>query len=182
MGNKLYVGNLAYSVRDESLQQAFGQFGSVTSAKVMMDRETGRSKGFGFVEMSSPAEAQAAMNAMNGQPLEGRAIVVNEARPREERPGGGGGYGGGGGGYGGGGGGGYGGGGGGRSGGGGGYGGGAGGGGGGYGGGGGSRSGGGGGGGYGGGGGGAGGGGGGRSPYGTGRGPRGGGGGGSQGY
>ena len=95
MGNKLYVGNLAYSVRDESLQQAFGQFGSVTSAKVMMDRETGRSKGFGFVEMSSPAEAQAAMNAMNGQPLEGRAIVVNEARPREERPGGGGGYGGG---------------------------------------------------------------------------------------
>ena len=177
MGNKLYVGNLAYSVRDESLQQAFGQFGSVTSAKVMMDRETGRSKGFGFVEMSSPAEAQAAMNAMNGQPLEGRAIVVNEARPREERPGGGGGYGGGGGGYGGGGGG--------RSGGGGGYGGGAGGGGGGYGGGGGCRSGGGG--GYGGGGGGgAGGGGGGRSPYGTGRGPRGGGGGGygggSQGY
>ena len=98
MGNKLYVGNLAYSVRDESLQQAFGQFGSVTSAKVMMDRETGRSKGFGFVEMSSPAEAQAAMNAMNGQPLEGRAIVVNEARPREERPGGGGGGGAGGGG------------------------------------------------------------------------------------
>jgi RNA recognition motif-containing protein len=99
MGNKLYVGNLAYSVRDESLQQAFGQFGAVTSAKVMMDRETGRSKGFGFVEMSSPAEATAAMNAMNGQPLEGRAIVVNEARPREDRPaGGGGGYGGGGGG------------------------------------------------------------------------------------
>lgn len=171
MGNKLYVGNLAYSVRDESLQETFSQFGSVTSAKVMMDRETGRSKGFGFVEMSSPAEAQAAMNAMNGQPLEGRAIVVNEARPREERPGGFGGGGGrsGGGGYGGGGGG-YGGGGGGRSGGGGGYGGGGGGG------------------GYGGGGGGAGGGGGGRSPYGTGRGPRGGGGsgggygGGSQGY
>ena len=97
MGNKLYVGNLAYSVRDESLQQAFGEFGAVTSAKVMMDRETGRSKGFGFVEMSSPAEAQAAMNAMNGQPLEGRAIVVNEARPREERPGGFGGGGGGGG-------------------------------------------------------------------------------------
>ena len=106
MGNKLYVGNLAYSVRDESLQETFSQFGSVTSAKVMMDRETGRSKGFGFVEMSSPAEAQAAMNAMNGQPLEGRAIVVNEARPREERPGGFGGGGGGrsgGGGYGGGG-------------------------------------------------------------------------------
>ena len=111
MGNKLYVGNLAYSVRDDSLQQAFGEFGTVTSAKVMMDRETGRSKGFGFVEMGSDAEAQAAINGMNGQPLEGRSIVVNEARPREERPGGfRGGYGGGGGGgggYGGGGGGGY---------------------------------------------------------------------------
>jgi len=88
VGNKLYVGNLAYSVRDESLQQAFGQFGHVASAKVMMDRETGRSKGFGFVEMGSDAEAQAAINGMNGQPLEGRAIVVNEARPREDRPGG----------------------------------------------------------------------------------------------
>ena len=88
MGNKLYVGNLAYSVRDDSLQQAFAQFGTVTSAKVMMDRESGRSKGFGFVEMGSDAEAQAAINGMNGQPLEGRAIVVNEARPREERPGG----------------------------------------------------------------------------------------------
>ena len=129
MGNKLYVGNLAYSVRDESLQQAFSQYGTVTSAKVMMDRETGRSKGFGFVEMGTDAEAQAAINGMNGQALEGRAIVVNEARPREERPGGyrggggGGSYGGGGGGYGGGGGGGYGGGGGGggRGGGGGGY-------------------------------------------------------------
>ena len=98
MGNKLYVGNLAYSVRDESLQQAFGEFGTVTSAKVMMDRDTGRSKGFGFVEMGSDAEAQAAINGMNGQPLEGRAIVVNEARPREERPGGFGGGGGGGGG------------------------------------------------------------------------------------
>jgi RNA recognition motif-containing protein len=110
MGNKLYVGNLAYSVRDDSLQQAFGEFGTVTSAKVMMDRETGRSKGFGFVEMGSDAEAQAAINGMNGQALEGRAIVVNEARPREERPGGFGGGGGGrsgGGGYGGGGGGGY---------------------------------------------------------------------------
>ena len=101
MGNKLYVGNLAYSVRDESLQESFSQFGTVSSAKVMMDRETGRSKGFGFVEMGSDAEAQAAINGMNGQPLEGRAIVVNEARPREERPGGfggggGGGYGGGG--------------------------------------------------------------------------------------
>ena len=98
MGNKLYVGNLAYSVRDESLQQAFSQFGNVTSAKVMMDRDTGRSKGFGFVEMGNDAEAQAAVNGMNGQPLEGRAIVVNEARPREERPGGFGGGGGGGGG------------------------------------------------------------------------------------
>ena len=107
MGNKLYVGNLAYSVRDESLQSSFGQFGTVTSAKVMMDRETGRSKGFGFVEMGSDAEAQAAINGMNGQSLDGRAIVVNEARPREERPGGfgggGGGRSGGGGGYGGGG-------------------------------------------------------------------------------
>jgi len=125
VGNKLYVGNLAYSVRDESLHQAFSQFGAVTSAKVMMDRDTGRSKGFGFVEMSTDAEAQAGINGMNGQQLEGRAIVVNEARPREPRAGGGG-YGGGGGGYGGGGGGGYGGGGGGyggggRSGGGGGY-------------------------------------------------------------
>jgi RNA recognition motif-containing protein len=107
VGNKLYVGNLAYSVRDDSLQQAFSQFGTVTSAKVMMDRDTGRSKGFGFVEMGSDAEAQAAINGMNGQPLEGRAVVVNEARPREERPGGfggsRGGYGGGGGGGGGGG-------------------------------------------------------------------------------
>ncbi len=95
MGNKLYVGNLAYSVRDDSLLQAFAQFGTVTSAKVMMDRETGRSKGFGFVEMGSDAEAQAAINGMNGQPLDGRAVVVNEARPREERPGGFGGGGGG---------------------------------------------------------------------------------------
>jgi RNA recognition motif-containing protein len=124
MGNKLYVGNLAYGVRDDELQQAFAPFGTVTSAKVMMDRDTGRSKGFGFVEMGSDAEAQAAITGMNGQALEGRAIVVNEARPREERPGGfggGGRSGGGGGGYGGGSGGGYGGGGGGRSGGGGGY-------------------------------------------------------------
>ncbi|MDM0044558.1 RNA-binding protein [Variovorax dokdonensis] len=101
MGNKLYVGNLPYSVRDGDLEQAFGQFGSVTSAKVMMERETGRSKGFGFVEMGSDAEAQAAINGMNGQPLGGRSVVVNEARPMEPRPprsGGGGGYGGGGGG------------------------------------------------------------------------------------
>jgi hypothetical protein len=129
MGNKLYVGNLPYSVRDSDLEQAFGQFGAVTSAKVMMERDTGRSKGFGFVEMGSDAEAQAAITGMNGQPLGGRSVVVNEARPMESRPrgfggggSGGGGYGGGGGGYGGGGGGGgYGGGGGGRSGGGGGY-------------------------------------------------------------
>jgi len=103
VGNKLYVGNLAYSVRDDSLMQAFSSFGTVTSAKVMMDRETGRSKGFGFVEMGSDAEAQAAINGMNGQALEGRAVVVNEARPREERPGGFGGGGGSRGGYGGGG-------------------------------------------------------------------------------
>ena len=103
MGNKLYVGNLSYSVRDESLQQAFSQFGQVTSAKVMMDRDSGRSKGFGFVEMGSDAEAQAAIRGMNGQPLDGRAIVVNEARPKEDRPGGGYGGGGGGRGYGGGG-------------------------------------------------------------------------------
>ncbi len=88
MGNKLYVGNLPYSVRDNDLEQAFSQFGSVTSAKVMMERDTGRSKGFGFVEMGSDAEAQAAINGMNGQPLEGRPVVVNEARPREDRPGG----------------------------------------------------------------------------------------------
>jgi hypothetical protein len=112
MGNKLYVGNLPYSVRDGDLEQSFGQFGTVTSAKVMMERDTGRSKGFGFVEMGSDAEAQAAINGMNGQPLGGRSLVVNEARPMEPRPprSGGGGYGGGGGGgggYGGGGGGGY---------------------------------------------------------------------------
>ena len=98
VGNKLYVGNLAYSVRDENLQQSFAEFGSVTSAKVMMDRDTGRSKGFGFVEMGSPAEAQAAIRGMNGTAIDGRALVVNEARPREERPGGFGGGGGGGGG------------------------------------------------------------------------------------
>ena len=114
MGNKLYVGNLPYSVRDGDLEQAFGAFGAVTSAKVMMERDTGRSKGFGFVEMGSDAEAQAAIEGMNGQALGGRNVVVNEARPMEARPPrsggggfggprGGGGYGGGGGGYGGGG-------------------------------------------------------------------------------
>ena len=97
MGNKLYVGNLAYSIRDNDLEQAFSQFGAVSSAKVMMERDTGRSKGFGFVEMGSDAEAQAAINGMNGQPLGGRSIVVNEARPMEPRPPRTGGYGGGGG-------------------------------------------------------------------------------------
>ena len=97
MGNKLYVGNLPYTVRDEDLQQSFGQFGSVTSAKVMMERDTGRSKGFGFVEMGSDAEAQAAIAGMNGQSLGGRSITVNEARPMEARPPRTGGFGGGGG-------------------------------------------------------------------------------------
>jgi hypothetical protein len=104
MGNKLYVGNLPYSVRDGDLEQAFSAFGAVTSAKVMMERDTGRSKGFGFVEMGSDAEAQAAIEGMNGHPMGGRSLVVNEARPMEpRRPGGGGFGGGGGGGYGGGG-------------------------------------------------------------------------------
>jgi hypothetical protein len=105
MGNKLYVGNLPYTVRDGDLEQSFSQFGVVTSAKVMMERDTGRSKGFGFVEMGSDAEAQAAIEGMNGQPMGGRSLVVNEARPMEPRRpprsggfggGGGGGYGGGG--------------------------------------------------------------------------------------
>nr|WP_311223273.1 MULTISPECIES: RNA-binding protein [unclassified Acidovorax] len=120
MGNKLYVGNLPYSFRDSDLEQTFSQFGAVNSAKVMMERDTGRSKGFGFVEMSNDAEAQAAIQAVHGQNFGGRDLVVNEARPMEPRPprsggGFGGGGNGGGGGYGGGGGGGYGGGGGGRS-------------------------------------------------------------------
>jgi len=107
MGNKLYVGNLPYSFRDDDLQQAFAAHGTVTSAKVMMERDTGRSKGFGFVEMGNDAEAQTAINAMNGQQFGGRGLVVNEARPMEPRPprSGGGGFGGGsggGGGYGGG--------------------------------------------------------------------------------
>ena len=124
MGKKLYVGNLAYSIGDSDLQRLFEAHGSVTCAQVIMDRDTGRSKGFGFVEMGSDAEAQAAITAMNGVEIDGRALTVNEARPKPEGgrgPGGGGGrgYGGGGGGggrgFGGGGGGGYGGGGGGRS-------------------------------------------------------------------
>ena len=96
MGNKLYVGNLPYTVRDSDLEQAFSQFGAVTSAKVMMERDTGRSKGFGFVEMGSDAEAQAAITGMNGQSLGGRSVTVNEARPMEARPPRTGGYGGGG--------------------------------------------------------------------------------------
>ena len=105
MGNKLYVGNLPYTFRDEDLHQTFSQYGTVNSAKVMMERDTGRSKGFGFVEMGSEAEAQSAISGTHGQSFGGRNLVVNEARPMEPRPprSGGGGYGGGGGGYGGGG-------------------------------------------------------------------------------
>ncbi|HEY4665648.1 MAG TPA: RNA-binding protein [Comamonas sp.] len=95
MGNKLYVGNLPYGVRDHDLQQAFTQFGTVVSAKVMMERDTGRSKGFGFVEMGAENEASAAIQGMNGQPLGGRSLVVNEARPMEPRAPRTGGYGGG---------------------------------------------------------------------------------------
>lgn len=105
MENRLYVGNLSYSMRDDSLQQQFAAFGNVVSSKVMMERDTGRSKGFGFVEMSSPAEAQAAIQGLNGKEVDGRALTVNIARPMEprsggfgggDRRGGGGGYGGGG--------------------------------------------------------------------------------------
>ena len=111
MGRKIYVGNLAYGVRDSDLQELFAAHGTVDTAQVIMDRDTGRSKGFGFVEMSSDQEARAAIAALNGKEVDGRNLTVNEARPKEE----GGGRGkGGGGGYGGGGGGGYGGGGGGR--------------------------------------------------------------------
>jgi len=100
MGRKLYVGNLPYRLRDSDLQDMFAEHGTVDSAQVIMDRDTGRSKGFGFVEMSNDQEAQAAISALNGRDLEGRSLTVNEARPREE--GGGGGRGGGGGGRGGG--------------------------------------------------------------------------------
>lgn len=95
MENKLYVGNLSYSMTDDDLGEQFSQFGNVQSAKVMSDRDTGRSKGFGFVEMSSAAEAQAAIDALNGKSVGGRPLVVNVARPREERPRGAGGFGGG---------------------------------------------------------------------------------------
>lgn len=88
--SKLYVGNLPYSMDDAELHNQFARFGSVGSAKVMMDRDTGRSKGFAFVEMGSPDEAQAAIRGMNGQSFGGRPLVVNEARPREDRPAGGG--------------------------------------------------------------------------------------------
>src|SRR5215207_9562509 len=102
MGTRLYVGNLSYQVDSSELQQLFAQHGTVNSAEVISDRLTGRSKGFGFVEMSSDEEAQAAIAALNGMDHGGRALTVNEAKPREERPrgggGGGGGYGGGGGG------------------------------------------------------------------------------------
>lgn len=110
MGKKLYVGNLAYSINDTKLQQMFEAFGEVRSAQVISDRDTGRSKGFGFVEMGTDPEAQAAISGMNGKEVDGRALTVNEARPKEEgggrgrggfgggkRGGGGGGYGGGGG-------------------------------------------------------------------------------------
>ncbi len=105
MGSKLYVGNLSYSTTSSDLEQLFAQHGTVSSAEVISDRETGRSKGFGFVQMGSDDEAQAAIAALNGQEHDGRPLTVNEAKPREDRPrgGGGGGYGGGGGGRGGGG-------------------------------------------------------------------------------
>jgi len=96
MGKKLYVGNLSYGMSDSDLQRIFEPHGTVQSAQVIMDRETGRSKGFGFVEMGSDTEAQAAIAALNGQQVEGRSLTVNEARPKPEGGGGGrGGYGGG---------------------------------------------------------------------------------------
>lgn len=120
MSKQLYVGNLSYSIGNQDLESMFGAYGTVQSAKVITDRETGRSKGFAFVEMSTDSEAQSAIDALNGKDIEGRALAVNEARPQQNnggggnrggggggRRGGGGGYGGGGGGYGGGGGGGY---------------------------------------------------------------------------
>jgi RNA recognition motif-containing protein len=105
MGKKLYVGNLTFGVTDSELQQMFAAHGTVQSAQVILDRDTGRSKGFGFVEMGSDQEAQAAVAALNGKDMNGRALTVNEARPKEGGGGGGGrgGHGGGGGGYGGGG-------------------------------------------------------------------------------
>ena len=84
MGRKLYVGNLSYGVRDSDLEELFAAHGTVASAQVIMDRDTGRSKGFGFVEMSNDQEAQDAISALNGRELEGRTLTVNEARPKEE--------------------------------------------------------------------------------------------------
>ena len=98
MGKKLYVGNLTYGVANSDLEKMFEPFGRVESAQVIMDRDTGRSKGFGFVEMGSDQEAQAAIAALSGKEVEGRQLTVNEAKPREDRGGGGGGRGGGGGG------------------------------------------------------------------------------------
>ena len=100
MGRKIYVGNLAYSVKDSDLQELFAAHGTVDTAQVIMDRDTGRSKGFGFVEMSTDQEARSAISALNGKEVDGRNLTVNEARPKEEGGGGGrgrGGYGGGGG-------------------------------------------------------------------------------------
>ena len=88
MGNKIYVGNLPFSATNDSLNELFAKFGQVTSAKIVMDRDTNRSKGFGFVEMSSDAEAQAAIDKLNGSDMGGRSLVVNEARPMEPRTGG----------------------------------------------------------------------------------------------
>jgi RNA recognition motif-containing protein len=93
MAKRLYVGNLPYSITDEELRGMFEAHGAVTSAQVIMDRDTGRSKGFGFVEMANDSEAQAAIDALNGKPHGGRPLTVNEARPRTEGGGGGGGYG-----------------------------------------------------------------------------------------
>jgi RNA recognition motif-containing protein len=95
MGRKLYVGNLDYSVTDSALEQMCSQYGALESAQVIMDRDTGRSKGFGFVEMKTDQEAQAAIAGLNGQLSDGRSLTVNEAKPREDRGGGRGGYGGG---------------------------------------------------------------------------------------
>jgi RNA recognition motif-containing protein len=91
MGKKLYVGNLPFTMSGSELEQLFAAHGTVTSAQVISDRETGRSKGFGFVEMASDSEAQSAIDALNGQQNGGRALTVNEARPKENRGGGGGG-------------------------------------------------------------------------------------------
>jgi cold-inducible RNA-binding protein len=95
MGNKLYVGNLSYNVGDNELEQLFSAYGTVTSAKVITDRDTGRSKGFGFVEMGSDEEANAAISALNGKEKDGRALTVNEAKPKTDSGRGRGGYGGG---------------------------------------------------------------------------------------